>query len=134
MGYLGNIFIGVDQTGNAVAGGNPDCTISGRIGYYANHADKSVQWYWKALQYCVNTTFFPLDGPDHCHYAYHNDCNEEYIEPYGAMVFLLSLITFVSCMVLILPFHLLWLFNIVKPKRQLPYKEYLLKEGICQKV
>lgn len=122
MSYLGNILIAIDQLGNAIAGGNPDCTISGRIGYYANHAQGITKWYWRILEYIVNTTFYPLDGPDHCHYAYHNDQGEEYIAPKGFMVFILSLIVMISCLILALPFHILWLFNIVKPKRDIPYK------------
>ncbi len=121
MSYGGNILIAVDQLGNAIAGGNPDCTISGRVGYYSEHANGLVKWYWIMLRVIVNFTFYPLDGPDHCHYAYHNDEGEEYIAPKGFLVFILSLITIGSCFILAPLHYLLWLFKIVKPKRTQKY-------------
>jgi len=130
MGYIRRTLIAIDQLGNALAGGNPDCTISGRIGYYSNHANGTIRWYWKILEYIVNETFFPLDGPCHCNCAFHNEEDEKYIAPKGFMVFILSLITIVSCIILALPFHLLWLFNIVKPKRNEKYSTQ--KSKVCQ--
>lgn len=128
MGYIRRTLIAIDQLGNALAGGNPDCTISGRIGYYSNHANGTIRWYWKILEYIVNETFFPLDGPCHCNCAFHNEEDEKYIAPKGFMVFILSLITIVSCIILALPFHLLWLFNIVKPKRNEKYSTQRYKK------
>lgn len=128
MSYLGNIFVAIDQVGNTIAGGNPNCTISGRIGFYSNHASHLTRWYWLILQYIVDTTFFPLDGPDHCLCTYHNEEDEKHIAPKGFMVFILSLITIVSCLILALPFHLLWLFNIVKPKRNEKYSTQRYKK------
>ena len=122
MSYFKNIFISIDQLGNAIAGGNPDCTISGRVGYYSEHASILVKWYWVMLKYIVNFTFFPLDGPDHCHYAYHNDESEKYIAPKGLIVFTLSLITIGACLVLVPINYLLWLFRIIEPKRTEKYK------------
>ena len=34
--YIGNAFVSIDQFGKSLAGGNPDNTISARVGYY-NH-------------------------------------------------------------------------------------------------
>jgi len=121
MTYLGRILVAIDQLGNAIAGGNPDCTISGRTGYYANHASYVTRWYWMFMQFVINTTFYPLDGPDHCHYAYHNDESEEYIAPKGFLMFILSFITIGSCIILAPIHYLLWLFKVVKPKRTEKY-------------
>lgn len=35
--YFSNFFVAIDQLGNTVAGGNPDNTISARVGYYNEH-------------------------------------------------------------------------------------------------
>ena len=123
MSYLKNILVSIDQLGNAIAGGNPDCTISGRIGYYSNHASHLTRWYWLILQFIVNFTFYPLDGVEHCHYAYHNEENEKYIAPKGFLIFILSLITIGSCFFLAPLHYTLWLFKIVKPKNYARYKE-----------
>ena len=117
MSYLGRILVAIDQLGNTVAGGNPDCTISGRTGYYANHAVGLTRWYWVTLQAIINFTFYPLDGPDHCHYAYHNDDTETYRAPSAILMFILSLITTSSCLILVLPLYILWVLKIVEPKR-----------------
>ena len=117
MGYLKNLFISIDQLGNALSGGDADTTISGRIGYYANHAITLTQWYWMAMQFVVDTTFYPLDGVGHCHQAYHNDMNEAY-NPTKLVIafFVLSLMTVVVCLILIIPFYLLLLLKVIKPK------------------
>ena len=82
MIYLKNIFVSVDQFGNVLAGGNPDNTISARIGYYTPHdsTDKKTRWYWLIFRDIVNFTFRPIDGKEHCHEAYHNDAGESYDE------------------------------------------------------
>jgi hypothetical protein len=116
MSYLKNILIGIDQLGNTIAGGNPDCTISGRIGYYANHAISVTRWYWIAMQAIVNFTFYPLDGLEHCYYAYQNEEDENYIAPKGVLIFILSFITIGSCFILAPLHYVLWFFKIVKPK------------------
>lgn len=76
--YMSHLFLSVDQFGNALAGGNSDNTISARVGYYNHHAYNSseVPWYWKTLETIIDFTFKPVDGPGHCHEAYHNDAGE----------------------------------------------------------
>jgi hypothetical protein len=50
MPYWLNVFIAIDQLGNAIAGGNPDNTISGRVGFFASDLHISnIKGYWKAL-------------------------------------------------------------------------------------
>jgi len=123
MSYVGNILVSIDQLGNAIAGGNPDCTISGRVGYYANHAWDFTKWYWVMMQFIINRTFFPLDGPDHCHFAYHNDDSEKYIAPNPIMMFILSLLTIMVCGIIAPIFYLLLMCGLIKPKRNVKYKE-----------
>jgi len=36
MNWATGVLIGIDQLGNAIAGGNPDSTISARVGNFAN--------------------------------------------------------------------------------------------------
>lgn len=40
--YVWNLLIALDQLGNAIFGGNPDSTISGRIGRYLKFRPKSL--------------------------------------------------------------------------------------------
>lgn len=98
MSYIKNILISVDQLGNTIAAGNPDATISGRVGYYSNHAIDAVRWYWIMLQFIIDFTFYPVDGPNHCHDSYHREECEDYQPAKGIVImFLLSLITIASC-------------------------------------
>lgn len=128
MSYIFNILISIDQLGNAIAGGNPDCTISGRVGYFANHAMTLTRWYWIMMQFIINRTFFPLDGSDHCHYAYHNDEKEEYIAPNSIMMFILSLITIFVCVIIAPVFYVLLMCGLISPKRNKHYKDKLKKD------
>lgn len=107
MTYIKNILVSIDQLGNTISGGNPDNTISGRIGFFANHAFIYVKWYWLFLQMIVNATFYPLDGPCHCHQAYHNEEDEEYYHVKFLGLFVLSLITLFSCLIIISPIYVI---------------------------
>ena len=71
--YWYHLAIAFDQLGNAIAGGNPDSTISARIGYNVEH---DGHWIWFMLQEIVDWTFRPIDGPEHCRQAYDADKNE----------------------------------------------------------
>ena len=117
--YIFRVFVGVDQLGNAVAGGNPDNTISGRTGYFANHAHSSVRWYYKLLEKIINFTFYPMDGHGHCDQAYHNDELEEYYALKGIMFFIMSLIVIGSCIILCPIFYLLLLLRVISPNVKL---------------
>lgn len=75
--YWYNALVAFDQLGNALAGGNPDATISARIGYNANYGKTNLK-YWKFLEKSVNWTFSPVDGANHCLDAYDSDKGEEY--------------------------------------------------------
>lgn len=78
MKYILHLLISIDQLGNVIAGGNPDNTISARVGFYNHHYpdDQKVTFFYKAFEWIINTTFWPIDGPNHCHEAYHNDAGE----------------------------------------------------------
>ncbi len=95
MAYFRPLFIGVDQLLNAIAGGNPDNTISSRIGYYAKYAEGSQQKVWQALEWITDKTFWPLEGPGHSYLAYRADAGEDFdADKAGVgviMTFLLSL-------------------------------------------
>lgn len=115
MAYFRPLFIGVDQLLNAIAGGNPDNTISSRIGYYATHGAKNQKRFWKMLEWMTDTTFWPLEGPGHCHIAYHADAGEDFdADKIGVGVFMTFLLS--------LPFLILiavvlwggWLLGLVK--------------------
>ena len=45
MKWFYNILIGLDQLGNAVLGGDPDETISSRIGKLKRKHDGRIPWY-----------------------------------------------------------------------------------------
>lgn len=76
--WLMNVLIAGDQLGNALAKGNPDNTISARIGYFNYAVDSFDSKYWRILEKIVNFTFKPIDGEDHCFQAYLNDKDEEF--------------------------------------------------------
>ena len=110
MTYFKSVLIAIDQLGNAIAGGNPDCTISGRTGYYQYNAVKGMRWYWQFLAFVIDLTFWPFDSHHHCREAYLKEKDEEFYHTTNVIaLFLLSLITIVSCAILIVPFYLIYL-------------------------
>ena len=73
------ILIAIDQLGNAIADGNPDVTISARVGEFARRVDKN-QLFWRTLESIINLAFLPVDGPDHCYNAFKNEPGEKETE------------------------------------------------------
>ena len=118
MRYLTNFFVSIDQLGNVIAGGNPDNTISSRVGYYTQHSEtKKIAWYWIWFEKIINTAFFPLDGKNHCHEAFHNDAGETFDKKTSNIVVaLLAIIIIPSCVFIGLLLYILYAFYLVNPK------------------
>jgi len=120
MGYLANFFVSIDQLGNVIAGGNPDNTISSRVGYYTEeYYDKDkVPFRWTFFKKVINTTFWPIDGRDHCKEAYYNDAGEEFDPGTSDIaVFILAILIIGSCIIIAVVLYLLYILGIVSPRR-----------------
>lgn len=104
MSWLRNVAIAIDQLGNALAGGNPDLTISARVGY---HLANGGGVFWRVVAAVIDYTFKPLDGVGHCLQAYNAD-SEDYNNENGSDLArgVLSLIVVVACLVLLLPIRI----------------------------
>ena len=82
---LYNIFVSIDQLGNAMAGGNPDNTISARVGFL-NHEETEIKLnkvskkWWRLLQKVIDFTFYPIDGKGHCRMAYYSNSGHKFSE------------------------------------------------------
>jgi len=105
MNWAQGVLISIDQLGNAIAGGNPDSTISARVGYFANNdtcskEERRYRYYWKYLERVINVTFYLIDGPGHCLQAYQNDKDEKFKKGSDLMRFLLSIIINFACPVI----------------------------------
>jgi hypothetical protein len=62
MNYLLRILIAIDQLFNVIVlNGQPDHTISGRVGYKAHTTQK---WYWRWAEKGINLLFW--FEPNHC--------------------------------------------------------------------
>jgi hypothetical protein len=75
--YWLNVLVAIDQLGNAVADGNPDNTISARVGYFASNEHRnSIKGYWKTLEKVIDFAFAPIQGPGHCYNAWRAEADE----------------------------------------------------------
>lgn len=108
MTYIKGILISIDKLGNAIAGGNNECTISGRTGYYQYNSVKAMRWYWKSLAFIIDLTFYPLDSHHHCREACLKEDDEFSKNASPLALFVLSLITIASCSILIVIFYSVW--------------------------
>lgn len=97
MSWIGGVLVAIDQLGNAIAGGNPDATISARTGYFARVAETPWRAYWRAMESVINFTFLPIDGPGHCYSAYLSDRDEMNEEGSDLMRGLLGIIIILTC-------------------------------------
>ncbi|WP_298556662.1 hypothetical protein [uncultured Algibacter sp.] len=119
--YFSRLFLSIDQLGNAIAGGDPDNTISARVGYYNHHyfpENEKVPWYWSVFEKIINVTFCPADGPNHCHEAYHNDAGEIFDNRLTNILVAIAatIIIIPSCIVIAFILYLLSALGIVKRK------------------
>ncbi len=116
---LVNILVSIDQLGNVLAGGNPDNTISSRVGYYTEdyYDDGKVPAKWIIFRNIINFTFYPIDGENHCQEAYYNDAGEEFDENVSDLaIAVLAILIILSCIPLSLLFYILYAFRIVSPR------------------
>ena len=97
MSWISGVLIAIDQLGNAVAGGNPDATISARTGYFANEVDSLFKLYWQIMELIINFAFYPIDGPDHCHQEYLKDKDQHNEAGSDVLRGILGIIVIVFC-------------------------------------
>ena len=103
--WLVHVLIAIDKFGNAITGGNHENTISARTGRFANQKPKTAAiWWWKTLEWVIDVTFYPLDGPRHCLRAWKKDeSKNDYIGSNTVLVLLTILVTIPVCTLVILP-------------------------------
>jgi len=97
-GWLYSVLIAIDQLGNALAGGYADSTISARVGYNARHSASVRQSYWRLLEWVIDYSFFPLDGPRHCYQSYLAGNNTYYRDGSDLMRVVLSSFIFFNAL------------------------------------
>jgi len=119
MKYLSNIFVSIDQLGNVLAGGNPDNTISSRVGFYTEkyYSKFDIPLKWKIFRSIIDFTFYPIDGNNHCKEAYYNDAGEEFDEGTSDIaIAVLAILIILSCLVISILLYLLYFLGLVNPK------------------
>lgn len=78
--YFLNLLIAIDQLFSAIAFGDPDETISSRLGK-TQRGDFGPVWFavWWPLRLLVDLIFFPFDGWGHCRKSIEEDEGDEAI-------------------------------------------------------
>lgn len=109
------ILIGVDRIGNALCAGYYRFTVSGRIGYFVTNRSNT---YWRFLQWVVDSTFYPIDGKNHCVNAYKWEMSfmkknrmKRYRRGNDIALFALSIIVVAACFILA---PIIWLLSLIK--------------------
>jgi len=127
------VLLGLDQLGNALAGGNHDSTVSARIGYHVHGKNEDKpNIYWSFLEFFVNLTFSPVDGPHHCRMAYCSDSDEEFRDGgFFAKIFLLFLVL-ITCLILILPILIIGVFRAAGTSYYLTNGDRIPKKEVYQ--
>ena len=120
--YISNLFVSIDQLGNTLAGGNPDNTVSARVGYYNHYyipyKNRKVPWFWSWFEKIIDFTFYPVDGWGHCHEAYHNDASEIFDNRITNFFIAIAaaLVIIPSCVPISVLLYLLYFLRIVSPR------------------
>ena len=106
--YFKTLLIALDQFGMALCGGNEDCTVSATTRYFYTN---SVSWYWTIMRLIIDTTFYPVDGNEHCIDAYKKDKNEEYKTGYKPV---LIIGTILICLIISIFTYSYYLYKLIK--------------------
>lgn len=118
---LYNVVLSLDQLGNTLAGGDPDNTISSRLGHLNHYREEGpglkrrpdVHRYWRFLEKVVDTTFKPIDGEGHCIEAFYSDAGERFEGKTGGWALVVeSILVIISCIPLFIIFRLAGLFGV----------------------
>ena len=91
------VLVAIDQLGNAIAGGNPDATVSARCYYFARLHDNMLKYYWRFLEWLINFAFYPIDGPQHCKQAHENEPDEEFYPGSDITRAILGIFVIIAC-------------------------------------
>lgn len=109
------LLLNIDRLGNAFCAGYYKFTVSARIGYFAKYRTND---YWLLLQWVVNSTFYPIDGKNHCLMAYawekgYIKLNEDkdYRRGNDIALAMLSVVVFASCLILA---PVIWLISLIE--------------------
>lgn len=115
MPYFKNVLVAIDQLGNTMCGGNPDNTISARVGYFSSTTRNSTKYFWLGLEKIINFTFWPVDGPFHCLQAFESDPEETFSDNNGDAFRIFISIIVVTCIPISIILYLQWLIkNIIR--------------------
>ncbi len=108
------VMVAIDQLGNALTGGNPDSTVSARVGYFSVNAIKR-QSLWKNLEAIIDYAFKPVDGPNHCYEAWQTDKDEQFYRGSKILRAILVTIVIAACLVIAVVLRILVFF--IRPWR-----------------
>ena len=87
-----NFLIAIDQLFNALAGGNPDVTISSHV-----YGCK-----WHKLVKMIDYTFSPIEI-EHCLYSFLADSDKDFTDNY----YRTALFAIIGCIILFLPIRII---------------------------
>ncbi len=96
--YVGRVSQALSQLGNALANGNPDVSISARIGQ-----KRGSNWYWRFATNLVDFTFYPLEGKGHCDRAWNRETKEIYLTQGHWLSFVVLTALFTTFCILLIP-------------------------------
>ncbi len=103
-GWVFAVLIAIDQLGNAIGGGNPDSTVSARVGHFSKITTRVMSLpkyaYWKTLERIIDFAFYPIDGKNHCAKAAEADLHGRYERGNDITQILLSMIVAVVCLLI----------------------------------
>ncbi|MDW3190725.1 MAG: hypothetical protein R8G66_00080 [Cytophagales bacterium] len=130
---LYNVVLSLDQLGNTLAGGDPDNTISSRLGHLNHYREDGpglkrrpdVNGYWRLLEMIVDTTFEPIDGKGHCVEAFYSDAGERFEGKTGGWALVMvSILVILTCIPLLIIFRLARLLGVTQgdPDKKRPQK------------
>jgi hypothetical protein len=108
--WIFNVLVAFDQLGNAIAFGNPDRTVSARVGYFSLTGPFYLKWYWRFLERVINLAFWPVDGRNHCRQAMCADPIKDFNLGNQLGWFLLSILVLVFCIVIGILLYLVYPF------------------------
>lgn len=95
----GTVLYYLSCFGNALANGDKDSTVSGRVGF---NNSRYPSTYWKVLMWCIDQSFYPIQGSGHCYSQYTLELSIGVNHTKRGNLFLgiLALLVILSCLII----------------------------------
>ncbi|GLS25651.1 hypothetical protein GCM10007877_13650 [Marinibactrum halimedae] len=113
--WIFNILVAIDKLCNTLCRGSHEVTVSARIGHFANLDGFRYRAYWKLLEWIIDFSFYPVEGPGHCIQARDTNTHKKYELGNDIMRGVFAIAVIIVCTLISIVTWTLYALRLVRP-------------------